>query len=102
MLAPEPSKPLSSMCFLHIFFRKASFDPNETMIMRRATALPFVAIPGILDLELRTHNLAHEKSESSMEMVGGDMRVITNVLSRNLDPLSGCAIPPLNIPGHVP
>jgi hypothetical protein len=101
MLSLKPSKPLSSIFITYIFFWKSSFDPNETMTMRRSTALPFVMVLEVLNLELWANNLVHEKGESSVEMVGSDIRVITNVLSRNLDSLSSYTIPLFIILGHM-
>ena len=71
------------------------------MIIRRSATLPFVAVPVVLNLPLRLKNLLYEKSESLVEMVGGDIRVITNILSRNLDSLSSYTIPPFIILGYM-
>ena len=51
------------------------------MVVSRATALPLITIPVILDLKLRRNNLLHQNSEPSMEMVGGNMGVIADILS---------------------
>jgi hypothetical protein len=64
-------------------------------------ALPFVMVLEVLNLELWANNLVYEKGESLVEMVGSDIRVITNVLSRNLDSLSSYTIPPFIILGHM-
>jgi hypothetical protein len=86
-------EPLPSTFILHIFLWQPSFNPNEAMIVSRATTLPLVPIPVILAL-----NLGEMKNnESSTELVGGNMRVVANILPGNLDPLSSSAIPESSI-----
>jgi hypothetical protein len=85
---PQNLANLSSPLILHILLWKAVFSPNEAMVVSRASALPLITIPVILDLKFRRNNLLHQNSEPSMEMVGGNMGVIADILSGNLDPLS--------------